>query len=123
ALNSRIEDDKITLFDAFLQYSLIVNSFLLYSRAAVNAMLKRYIGFVRTDKAGSKVGLWDVKWNLLIGAFCFAVGLYALYHVAIASTVQQVRTYLPISVWLLFYSIIMASSILFINDQPRRRTA
>jgi cellulose synthase/poly-beta-1,6-N-acetylglucosamine synthase-like glycosyltransferase len=123
ALRSRTEDDEVTLFDAFLQYSLIVNSFILYSRAAINAMFKRYIGFVRTDKAGSKVGLWDVKWNLFVGAACFAVGLFALYHVAIASTVQQIRTYLPISLWLLFYSIIMASSILFVNDQPRRKAA
>jgi hypothetical protein len=113
-----MEGEDPTLFDAFLQYSLIVNSFLLYSRAAINAMLRRYIGFVRTDKAGSKPGLADVKWNLIIGAICFAAAMYSLYHVAIASDITQVRTYLPISMWMMFYSLILTSSILFVNDTP-----
>lgn len=118
ALKSRVEDEDPTLFDAFLQYSLIVNSFLLYSKAAVNAMLRRYIGFVRTDKQGTKPGLGDVKWNLIIAALCFTASVYALYHVAIASSITQVRTYLPISIWMLFYSIILGSSILFVRDAP-----
>jgi GT2 family glycosyltransferase len=115
ALKSRTDADDVTLFDAFLQYSLIVNSFLLYSKAALNAIMKRYIGFVRTNKSGSGSDYSDIKWNLIIGAVCFIAGVYALYHVAISSSVLQVRTYLPISVWMLFYSLILTSSILFVG--------
>jgi cellulose synthase (UDP-forming) len=119
SLSSRVEGDDITLFDAFLQYSLIVNSLFIYSKAAVNAAMRRYIGFVRTDKSGTSApGLGDVKWNLMLGALCFVISVYALYQVSIASSVQQVRTFLPISLWLLFYSVIMASSILFVHDTP-----
>lgn len=117
ALKSRTELDDITLFDAFLQYSIIVNSVFIYSRAALNAMRKKYIGFVRTDKAGTTSGLGDVKWNLILSTICFVISIYALYNVAIASSAQQVRTFLPISLWLLFYSVVLASSILFVNDK------
>jgi len=117
ALHGRTDKEKVTLFDAFLQYSLIVNSIFIYSKAAVNALFKRFIGFVRTDKEGSEAGLMDIKWNLVLGAVCYCVSIYALFNVVTASTLQQVRTYLPISIWLLFYSIIMTSSILFVNDR------
>jgi len=116
ALHGRT-DDEVTLFDAFLQYSLIVNSIFIYASAALNAMAKRFIGFVTTDKKGTNPGLADIKWNLAFGAVCFAISIYALYNVATASDIQQVRTFLPISLWLLFYSLIMASSILFVNDR------
>ena len=116
ALKSRVEDDDVTVFDALLQYSLIVNCFLLYSKAAVNAMFKRYIGFVTTNKKGSKAGLGDIEWNLILAAVCFIAGVYALYHVSISSSVTQVRTYLPISLWMLFYSLILTSSILFVGE-------
>jgi len=120
ALHGRIANKRVTLFDAFLQYSLIVNSIFIYSKAAVNALFKRYIGFVRTDKKGTNPGLADIKWNLMLSAVCYVISVYALYSVATASDIQQVRTYLPVSIWLLFYSIITASSILFVNDAPVR---
>ncbi len=115
ALNSRTEDDKVTLFDAFLQYSLITNSLFVYTRAAINALFRRYAGFVRTSKVEARSGLWDIKWNLLLALVCFLVSVFALYNVAIASDTQQVRTYLPISVWLLFYAVVLTSSILFVG--------
>jgi len=118
SLNNRVENDKVTLFDSFLQYSMIVNSMFLYARAAINAVLGRYIGFVRTDKKGSSPGLMDVKWNLLLGSLCLALSFYSLYFFATSSTIQQMRTYLPISLWLLFYGMVLWSSILFVREGP-----
>ena len=121
ALHGRTKD-HLTLGDAFLQYSLIVNSLFIYTGAAANAMLRRYIGFVRTQKKETKVGLRDVWPNLALAACCFAVSLFALARVALSSTVEQVRTYLPASLWLLFYTVILSSSVIFI-EQPARRGA
>ena len=110
--------DKITLADALLQYSLITNSVFIYARAAVNALFKRYIGFVRTNKVKSASSLGLVKWNLLLSAVCFGSSVYALYYAAVASSITQVRAMLPISVWLLFYSLMLASSIMFVEVRP-----
>jgi len=117
SLHARLDKEKIRISDALLQYSLIVNSMFIYIRAAINALLfKRYIGFVRTQKKGSASSLWQIKWNLLLSAICFGFSIYALYYGVIASDIQQLRTYLPLSLWLLFYSVILASSILFVGN-------
>jgi cellulose synthase/poly-beta-1,6-N-acetylglucosamine synthase-like glycosyltransferase len=123
ALRDRVDGDQMSLFDAFLQYSLIVNSIFIYAKAATNAMLKRYIGFVTTDKAGTNPGIADIKWNLALGIICLAGSLTAGYHVAAAQNVQQVRTYLPIMIWLLFYGLVLFSAILFVNDAPAKNAA
>jgi cellulose synthase (UDP-forming) len=112
-------DEKVTFQDAFLQYSLLTNSMFIYARAAANALVGRYIGFVRTSKRRSSTGLGLIKWNLLLAAVCFGFSIYAVYHAAIAPDFIQFRTYLPISLWLLFYSVVLSSSILFIG----RKTA
>jgi hypothetical protein len=39
----------------------------------------------------------------------------------ISSHIQQVRTFLPISLWLLFYSMVLFSSILFVSDAPEQQ--
>jgi|GEM_PF-2226469 len=116
ALSNRLDDDKVTIKDAFLQYSLITNSMFIYARAAINALIGRYIGFVTTDKKRQKTGLWQIKWNLLLAAVCFAFSIFALYKAATAGSVEQLRSYLPISLWLIFYTTILASSILFVGD-------
>ena len=116
ALQGRVEGDRMTVRDAILQYLLITNSVFIYARAAVNAALRRYVGFVRTNKTKSVTGLGLIKWNLITGTGLFAASIYALYHAAIASDAQQLRTYLPISVWLLLYAFIMLSAIIFVVD-------
>lgn len=118
ALRSRTEEDHVTLFDAFLQYSLIVNSMFIYSKAAINALLRRYAGFVTTNKKDSQESYTDISYNLLLAAVCFIASAYALYQSSIAVTVEHLRTYLPISLWLLFYAVILTSSILFIQKTP-----
>ena len=123
ALRGRTQDDKVTLFDAFLQYSLIVNSMFIYTKAAINALLRRYTGFVTTNKNESQESYKDIKYNLLLAATCFVASGYALYLTTIAVTEEQLRTYLPISLWLLFYAVILTSSILFIHKTPAEATA
>ncbi len=118
----RIDGEQFKLSDALLQYSLITNSLFIYSRAAWNALvMKRYVGFVRTNKKGSASGLWLIKWNLALGALSFVASLYTLYYANISGDIQQLRTYLPLSLWLLFYSVLLFSSILFVGKRPRRR--
>jgi len=116
ALKDRIDGDKITFKDAFLQYSLITNSMFIYASAAINAILGRYIGFVRTNKNKTKTGLWQIKWNILLAIICFSFSIFALYKAATSGSVEQLRSYLPVSLWLLFYTIILVSSILFVGD-------
>ena len=117
SLRGRVEEEKITFADAFLQYSLITNSMFIYSRAAFAAFFKRYAGFVRTNKQKSGASFKEIKWNLLLSAICFGFSIYALFKSATAGDMQQIRTYLPVSVWLLFYSTILGSSIFFIDKQ------
>jgi cellulose synthase (UDP-forming) len=122
SLNGRTKGDDVSFADALLQYSLITNSMFIYTRAALNAMLKRYVGFVRTSKTESESGIMQVKWNLMLSAVCFGFGTFALFKVATASESLQVRSYLPISLWLLFYSVILASSILFVGKNPETQS-
>lgn len=110
--------EKFRLTDALLQYSLIVNSMFIYARAAAGALLKKYVGFVRTDKSGSSSGLGNVMPNIALSGVCFGASIYALFNAAIGTTTEQIRTYLPISVWLLFYSVVLASSMLFVGMRP-----
>jgi hypothetical protein len=117
ALQGRVDDDPMTIKDAVMQYLLITNSMFIYARAAINAIFKRYVGFVRTSKAKSQTGYALIRWNLLVGAFLLASSIYSLYQAAIASDLQQTRTYLPISVWLLMYAMILLSSIIFVADE------
>lgn len=107
--------DKVTLRDALLQYSLITNSMFIYTKAALNVVLKRYIGFERTNKSGSLSNYWDVKWNLILAVICYGACLYALFMATRATDIIQLRSYLPISLWLLFYTIVLTSSIIFIG--------
>ena len=116
ALNNRLDDDKVTIKDAFLQYSLITNSMFIYAGAAINALIGRYIGFVRTNKQRQKTGLWQIKWNILLAVICFSFSIVALYRAVTAGSVEQLRNFLPISLWLLFYTIILTSSILFVGE-------
>lgn len=116
SLRGRVHGEKIKLSDAFIQYSLIVNSFIIYARAAINALiLKRYVGFVRTNKKKSATGFSQVKWNLILAALCLAGAFYSLYFAALATTGEQLRSNLPVSLWLLFYGVILSSSILFVG--------
>ena len=59
--------------------------------------------------------MWLIKWNLILGGICFLLGLYALYNSIIAANHDQLRTYLPLSLWLLFYGVVLFSSILFVG--------
>ncbi|HLC60748.1 MAG TPA: cellulose synthase catalytic subunit [Candidatus Nanoarchaeia archaeon] len=127
--HARNDNDKIRISDAFLQYSLITNSMFIYIKAAINVLLGRYVGFIRTNKKRTQSGWWKIKWNLLLSAICFGFSTFALYHAAISSDMQQIRTYLPVSIWLLFYSVMLASSIIFVgydlpkkNEKPRLGT-
>lgn len=116
-LHGRLDSDRVTFKDALLQYSLITNSAFIYAKAAINALFKRYVGFVTTNKAGSDSGYRHILPNLLLGGLCFAVSIYAVYNAAIASTFEQLRTFLPISLWLLFYAVVLSSSVLFVGTK------
>jgi cellulose synthase/poly-beta-1,6-N-acetylglucosamine synthase-like glycosyltransferase len=116
----RLDDEPVRITDALLQYSLITNSMFIYLRAAFNALLKRYIGFVRTNKTREHSGILQVKWNLLFALVCFTLSIYALYHAAIAVDIQGLRTYLPVSLWLLFFSLVLGSSIIFVGDAGKK---
>jgi cellulose synthase (UDP-forming) len=120
SLRGRLKGERVTLWDAVLQYVLITNSAFIFARAAVNALFKRYVGFVRTKKTRSASGWRQVKWNLLLSAVCLSFSLFALYKGATAVTVEQLRTYLPISLWLLFYGLILGASIIFVGERPAR---
>ncbi len=115
ALNGRSDVDKVSFGDALLQYSLITNSSLIYARAAINALLGRYTNFIKTDKTRKSSGIELIWMNLLLSVVCLGFSLYALGSAALATSAEQVRAFLPISVWLLFYGMILASSILFIG--------
>jgi cellulose synthase/poly-beta-1,6-N-acetylglucosamine synthase-like glycosyltransferase len=115
ALNKRLEGDRITIKDAFLQYSLITNSMFIYASAAINAAMGKYIGFVRTNKKAQKTGFREIRLNILLALLCFAFSLFALYNAVTAGSVEQLRTYLPISLWLVFYTTILMSSVLFVG--------
>ncbi|MFW6282558.1 MAG: hypothetical protein ACOC1P_00695, partial [Minisyncoccales bacterium] len=118
SLDRRIEGEKIRIRDAIAEYSLIVNSLFIYSKAAINALVfKRYIGFVRTSKIAEKSNLWVIKWNLLFAVILFGLSLYALYYAMISSEIINLRTYFPLSLWLLFYSLIFFSSIIFVGGK------
>lgn len=111
------EKKKIRFSDALLEYSLIINSMFIYVKAAINSVLfKRYVGFIRTDKKKSKSGIGIIKYNLAFSALCFAFSIYGLYRTMISPYFEELRFYLPASLWLLFYSIIFASSILFVGN-------
>ncbi|RJQ15943.1 glycosyltransferase [Candidatus Woesearchaeota archaeon] len=118
SLKQRDDADKITLADAFLQYSLITNSMFIYTKAAINAVFKKYLGFVRTSKTSQKTSIRDIKWNLLLALICFGVSIFALYKSMISGSVEQLRTHLPISLWMLFYTIILGSSLFFVGENP-----
>jgi cellulose synthase/poly-beta-1,6-N-acetylglucosamine synthase-like glycosyltransferase len=115
SLQNRIDGERVTVKDAFLQYSLIVNSMFIYSRAAFNAAIGKYIGFVRTSKNKQKTGFKEIKWNILLAIVCFSFSIYALYRTIIAGGIEELRTFFPISIWLLFYATILSSSVLFIR--------
>lgn len=118
SLHGRIEGEKVKVSDALLQYALITNSLFIFARAAFNAVLGRYVGFVRTNKVGSGGGqLGLIRWNLLLSALCLCFSLYALGLAAISSDLQQLRTYLPVSLWLLYYGVILASSLIFVSGE------
>ena len=122
SLNSRVDNEKVKFSDALIQYSLITNSSFLYAKAAFNALiLKRYIGFVTTDKKGSSVGLRPIMWNLILSGICFVSSIYALYKGFLGGDIQQIRTFIPLSLWLLFYSAILMSSILFIGENQETK--
>ncbi|HYD03275.1 MAG TPA: cellulose synthase catalytic subunit [Alphaproteobacteria bacterium] len=117
ALKNRLDEDKVTLKDAFLQYSLITNSMFIYARAAFNALiLGRYVGFVRTNKKVEHTGISQVRWNILLAIICFGFSVFALFKSITAGSVEQLRSYLPIAIWLMFYTLILSSSILFVGD-------
>jgi hypothetical protein len=118
SLSGRLDNDRVTFRDAFLQYSLITNSMFIYAGAAINVLLGRYVGFVRTSKQKQKTGLSQVRWNLFFAAVCFSFSIFALFRSATAGSVEQLRTFLPISLWLLFYASILASSVLFVGESP-----
>ncbi len=115
SLRKRVDGEKVRIQDALLQYSLITNSMFIYAHAALSVLFKRYIGFVRTDKKGTLSGWWHIKWNLLLALVCYTLSMYALYQASLASDIVTLRTYLPISVWLLFYAMVLTSSILFVG--------
>ncbi len=115
ALQQRVEDST-SLWDAVLAYSLLINSSFIYVRAALNALFKRYVGFVRTDKKESIAKLGRIKWNLLFGTVCVGAAIYGIVQAGRYSMARQVRTYLPISGWLIFYGTVLYSSILFVGD-------
>ena len=117
SLSGRDEDDRITFKDAFLQYSLITNSMFIYAQAAISAVFKRYIGFVTTSKTSRKTGLKEIRLNIIFAAVCFAFSIFGLYKAMITANPEQIRTYLPISLWMLFYAIILGSSIFFVGEE------
>jgi cellulose synthase/poly-beta-1,6-N-acetylglucosamine synthase-like glycosyltransferase len=115
SLHGRLDDEPVRLSDTLLEYSLVANSMFIYMKAALNAMMGKYIGFVRTSKEISFSGLESISLNLGFSILCFVSSVFALYNAAVSSTANQLREYLPVSVWLLFYSVIFASSIMFIG--------
>jgi hypothetical protein len=117
SLNDRDKDDKITFKDAFLQYSLITNSMFIYAQAALSALFKRYIGFVTTNKANQKSGFKEIRLNILLAVICFGFSIFGLYKTMITANAEQIRTYLPISIWMLFYTIVLGSSIFFVGEE------
>jgi len=123
SLSNRDEDDKITLKDAFLQYSLITNSMFIYAQAAISVIFRKYRGFVTTNKSGQKTGLKEIRLNLILAAICFGFSIYGLYRTMITANVDQIRTYLPISLWMLFYTVILSSSIFFVGDEASSNTS
>lgn len=110
--------EPVRFTDTLLQYSLIVNSAFIYARAAIGAFLKRYIGFVRTNKAGSSSGWRHIAGNMALSGICFSASIYALFRSASAVSPEEIRAFVPISLWLLFYSVVFASSMLFIGAKP-----
>lgn len=116
ALHGRVDGEEVTLSDALLQYLLITNSIFIFLKAGFNAAIGRYVGFVRTNKRRTKSGFGLIKWNLILSAICFVASFYALFMAGISSDAQQLRTYLPVSLWLLFYGLILVSSIIFVGD-------
>jgi cellulose synthase (UDP-forming) len=116
SLSGRLDDEKMSWKDAFLQYSLITNSMFIYARAAFNAAIGKYIGFVRTNKQKQKTGFREIRWNLILAVICFSFSIFSLYKSITAGNFEQVRRYLPISLWLIFYTIILSSSVLFVGD-------
>lgn len=116
SLKGRVKGEKIRLSDALLQYILITNSAFIFARAAINALFGRYVGFIRTNKERTKTGFHLIKWNLFFSALCLGFSFYALTMAMIASDFQQLRTYLPVSLWLLYYGVILASSIIFVGE-------
>ncbi|MDO8508208.1 MAG: glycosyltransferase [Nanoarchaeota archaeon] len=120
SLKGRAAGEHVKISDSMLQYSLITNSMFIYAKAALNAIvLKRYIGFVRTQKTATNSGLAHIKWNLVLAGICFILSIYSLYNSLLASDIVQLRSSLPLSLWLLFYSLILTSSILFVLDQKK----
>jgi cellulose synthase/poly-beta-1,6-N-acetylglucosamine synthase-like glycosyltransferase len=115
SLNGRLQSDRVTLGDAVMQYVLLTNSFIIYTRALVNALFKRYIGFERTSKKASASGIGLIKWNLLLGAVAFGSSVWALYNAMISPTIELFRTFFPLSLWLLFYSLVLFGSIVFVG--------
>ncbi len=115
SVSNRVSGVKARLRDALLQYSLLTNSLFIYVKAAINALLKNYAGFVRTKKVKSKTGLGNVKWNLATAALTFTASIYALYEAGVSGDFERTRRFLPLSLWLLFYTVVLASSIFFVE--------
>lgn len=122
SLKNRVTQDKVTIKDAYMQYSLITNSMFLFIRAAFNVARKKYIGFITTKKTKSDTGIREIRGNLLVSAACLGLSIYALYHTMTGTGLTNLRTYLPVSLWLLFYSVLFASSILFVEKSPTPTT-
>ena len=110
-------DEKIYVSDALLQYSLITNSAFIYAYAVIKAAFKNYTGFVRTNKVRSDSGISLIKWNIMLAIICFGFSIFSLFKAAGATDINTLRTFLPISLWLLFYTLILGSSIIFIGEQ------
>jgi cellulose synthase (UDP-forming) len=119
ALQGRIRGERVTLKDAYLQYALITNSAFIFARSAISAVIGRYVGFVRTNKTKAKTSYWLIAPNLVLGAVLYASSIYALHLAMRASVQEQIRTYLPISIWLLFYATVLISSIIFIESEKK----
>lgn len=120
SLKGRVDNQKVSIKDALLEYSLITNSMFIYARAAINSLLfKRYIGFVRTNKIKSDSGLKLIQYNLIFAVLFFVLSIYCAFMAARSNDLQYLRYYFPLSLWLLFYSLIFFSSILFIGDSGK----
>lgn len=118
SLSQTAPEDRVRFRDALLQYSLITNSSFIYAKAALNALFKKYAGFIRTNKTKGRSSALPLLPNLVMSAICYLISIYALFMSARSTEIIHLRTYLPISLWLFIYASILASSIFFIDGEP-----